>query len=215
MAGQIETSGERTPQMKAGPGLLQARSRQLMTASFGKKMASLWSNTHWLLMHCPKCKTRLDNQCFHLMRPKAPFRGLDRQMIKSAAKFTLAWKRKTSGIAVIKRKFNFSWSQLMFDPSLSIALRVVRKLWLSLRCSNLWTSHCLELSFSITPQYQKPHFIREKHKSPSESRLPYSSAASFVLQPCRERLYLFSLFIYLLCLLETKAYSHHFIFVWK
>lgn len=120
-------------------------------------------------------------------------------------------KRKTSGIAVIKRVFNFSWSQLLFDPSLSIALRVVRKLWLSLRHSNLWTSHCLELSFSITPQYQKLHLIREKHKSPSESRLPYSSAHSFVLKPCRKRLYLFSLFIYLLCLLETKAYSHHFI----
>lgn len=67
-------------------------------------------------------------------------------------------KRKTSGIAVIKRVFNFSWSQLLFDPSLSIALRVVRKLWLSLRHSNLWTSHCLVkfLNYTTIPK-ASPH----------------------------------------------------------
>jgi len=41
MVGQTETSGEKMPEMKGGLGFLQARSRQLMTGSFGKKMASL------------------------------------------------------------------------------------------------------------------------------------------------------------------------------
>lgn len=110
------------------------------------------------------------------------------------------------------REFNFCWNPLLFDPSLSIALELLETLTKpqTLKPLNQALLRVKFLNYGTIPK-ASPH--QRETQIPLRIQATYSFAPSFVLQLCGEKLYLFSLFIYLLSFPETKAYSHHFIFV--